>query len=183
MLPVELQQLLDQIDACERRAEVLVGDLDDATVNWRPPTGGWSVAQCLHHLAVINEFYLRDCLTPVQQAPRGTRFSNLSPTPLGLWFVSSLEPPVRIKMRARSDVQPAPSLSRNDLIPTYKRSHDAYRTLVQASADVDINRVIVPNPFFPRIRMRMSTILLVVPAHDRRHLWQAENVKRLLRSP
>ena len=77
--------------------------------------------------------------------------------------------------------QPAPSTPRDQLLPLYKASHDKYRALVRASAGADVNRVTMPNPFFPSVRMRMATVLLVIPAHDRRHLWQAKRVKELLR--
>jgi DinB family protein len=182
-LPTELQRLLDEIDRCERDADSLVADLDDATVNWRPPPGGaWSVAQCLHHLAVINEFYLRDCRSYVKAGRHaGWSFAGLHPTMWGRSFVWWLEPPAKMKTKAASVAQPAPSIPRDQLLPLYKASHAEYRALVHDCADVDVNRVIMPNPFLKSIRMRMATILLVVPAHDRRHLWQAKQVKELLR--
>lgn len=183
-LPGELQRLLDEIDQCEHDAETLIADLNDATVNWQPPGGGWSVAQCLHHLAVINQFYLRECRSFVRAAPPSARpFADLNPTLPGRWFVSWLEPPVRAKVKAQSVAQPAPSMPRDQLVPLFKKSHDEYRALVRDCADVDVNRVTMPNPFFKQVRMRMATILLIIPAHDRRHLWQARKVKELLRGP
>lgn len=185
MLPADLRELLDEIDACEREAEALVANLDDHDVNWRPPPGvGWSVAQCLNHLALTNEFYLRGCLQRLQDArARGiTPFAGVRPTFLGRWFVQSMEPPPRVKTKVRPQVVPATAIPRDALLPAYLASHLGYRELVEASADVDINRVILPNPFFNRVKMRLATVLLIVPAHDRRHLWQAKNVALALRS-
>jgi len=181
-LPEELRQLLAQIDDCERRADAIIAGMTDDSVNARPAPGtGWSVAQCLHHLAVINQFYLRGYLAAVQAAAHeGRKFNGLRPTLIGRRFAESMEPPVKMRIKARPVAQPAPTIARDQLVPLFKASHDAYRELVNASATTDINRVIVPNPFYPVIRMRVSTILLIVPAHDRRHLWQAENVKREL---
>ncbi|MEX2663206.1 MAG: hypothetical protein WD227_14850 [Vicinamibacterales bacterium] len=45
-----------------------------------------------------------------------------------------------------------------------------------------MNRATFQNPFIPVIRMRVSTGLHVVAAHDRRHLWQAEQVVHALRA-
>ncbi len=185
MLPTELQRLLDEIGACERDAESLVADLDDREVNWKPPGDvHWSVAQCLNHLTVTNEFYLRGCAQRLREARAAglTPFSGLHPTLLGRWFIGSLEPPPRFKVQAPTQVVPAPTLPLDELLPAYKASHSEYRRLVEASADLDINRVIAPNPFFNRVKMRLSTMLLVMPAHDRRHLWQAKNVKLALRA-
>jgi hypothetical protein len=53
---------------------------------------------------------------------------------------------------------------------------------VHGTAVVDANRVIAPNAILKRVTMRLSTVLLIIPAHDRRHLWQAANVNALRRS-
>jgi hypothetical protein len=182
MLPAELQSLIDQVDACERDAERLVADLDDARVNQPPPTGGWSVAQCLEHLALINNFYLADWVSAVEAAARSEQgpFRGLRPTWIGRWFARSMEPPVRMKAKAIPAVTPGPKLSRDEVLQRYKASHDNYRHLVRCTAAVDANRIVRPNAIIKRVKMRLSTVLLILPAHDRRHLWQAAQVKAAL---
>lgn len=183
MLPTGLQDLLDQVDACEADADRLVADLDDEAVNWTPPTGGWSVGQCLSHLALMNDFYLRgwpDALAEAARAERGP-FRGLHPTPFGRWFVWSMEPPYRLKGKTVQPATPGPLVARETLMDNYKRSHETYRHLVRGAAAVDINRVVGPNVIVTQVRMRLSTVLLIIPAHDRRHLWQAANVKALRR--
>lgn len=64
-------------------------------------------------------------------------------------------------------------------LAAYVASHGPYRALLDACAHVDVNRVVVPNPFLPGVRMRVSTVLLLLPAHGRRHLWQAEQVRQM----
>src|SRR4051794_14897467 len=105
-LPAELQQLLDQIDACERDAESLLAGLDDDDVNWHPAPGRWSIAQCLQHLAVMNDVYTAglDEHLRAARAAGASRFSRLRPTLIGRWFASSMEPPPRLKLKA-----PAPA--------------------------------------------------------------------------
>lgn len=183
MLPAPLQSLIDQIDACEREAAALVGGMDDELVNRVPPAGGWSVAQCLDHLALMNEFYLRgwhEAVAAAASAGRGP-FTGLRPTLAGRWFAKSLEPPVRIKAKAIAAVLPRPQWPAEAIVRRYKASHEGYRQLVQSAAAVDVNRIVRPNAIVKRVRMRLATVLLVIPAHDRRHLWQAANVNRALR--
>ena len=180
MLPAALQDLIDQIEACEADASRLVADVDDDAVNWRPPDGGWSMAQCLSHLALMNEFYLRGWVEAVQEAARQQKgpFNGLRPTRFGRWFARSMEPPVRMKMKAPAPSRPEPRLARDALLTRYTGSHELYRHLVRASAAVDVNRVVRPNAFIKSVKMRLATVLLIIPAHDRRHLWQAANVKQ-----
>jgi hypothetical protein len=186
MLPPELQTLIDQIDACEQHAERLTADLDDDGVNWTPRPaqgrGSWSIAQCLMHLALMNEFYLREWPQAVREAgaDRLGPFKGLRPTPFGRWFVRYLEPPARFKSKAIQQGTPAERVPRAGLVERYKQSHEIYRHLVRASAAVDVNRVVRPNAIIKQVKMRLATVLLIIPAHDRRHLWQAANVKRAL---
>ena len=183
MLAAELQALIDQIDECERQAEQLVADLDERDVNWTPPAGGWSVAQCLNHLILMNDFYLRGWTEAVHDAARAQRgpFKGLHPTFVGRRFVNSLEPPVRMKTKTVAAATPASHFARAGLVEAYKSGHDGYRHLVRGSAAVDVNRIVRPNAIVKSVKMRLATVLMIIPAHDRRHLWQAANVKRALR--
>lgn len=186
MLPPVLQTLLDQIAACEQDAARLVAGLDDDAVNWRPESGGgargWSIAQCLSHLAMTNTRYLQgwdEAVMRARTAGSGA-FTGLAPTFVGRWFVKTLEPPVTRKVKTFASVTPDEYVSRDQLVSAFAASHDPYRTLVREAATLDVNRVVGPNAFVPRLKMRLSTVLLVIPAHDRRHLWQAANVRRAL---
>jgi hypothetical protein len=180
-LPADLQRILDDIDAADRAGETIATQVTDEQFNWRPRDGqGWSIAQCLDHLAVINVFYS----TPVQQAvdaarARGwTRQGPAAPGFFGRRFIASQEPPVKRRFRAPGSVQPAPaSRSREEILGAYHDAHTIVRRLIASAAEVDINRATLPNPFLRMIRMRVSTALLVLAAHDRRHLWQAEQVR------
>jgi hypothetical protein len=185
MLASELRDLLDQVDACEARAQRLVINLDEEGVNRVPSAPGasrWSIAQCLEHLTLMNDFYLRgwhDAVEAAAAAGRGP-FNGLRPTAMGRWFVRSMEPPARFKSNAVATVTPPSRIARAGLVDRYRASHEGYRELVRASAAVDVNRVVQPNPIVTRLRMRLATVLLIIPAHDRRHLWQAEQVRRAL---
>jgi hypothetical protein len=45
------------------------------------------------------------------------------------------------------------------------------------SSGIEFNRVRFKNPFVPLLRFTVGTGLMVINAHDRRHLWQAERVQ------
>jgi hypothetical protein len=75
---------------------------------------------------------------------------------------------------------PVSRIPKDAAVQGFVASHTGYRELVRLAATLDPNRVVVPNPFIGWIRMKVSTVLLVIPAHDRRHLWQARQVKAQL---
>lgn len=175
----ELQTLLTAIDAAESDARSLTTGLTDAQANWRPRGGaGWSVAQCLDHLAKINHFYVGHFLPVAERAKAEGRgpFAGMRPTWFGRTFIGILEPPVKQRVKAPKNVVPAASIPLDDVLAAYLGSHDPYRRLVQLSNDIDVNAVGASNPFFKAFRVRVATALQVTPAHDRRHLWQARQV-------
>jgi DinB superfamily len=183
-LPAQLRALIDAIDACERDAVSIVDDMSDDEVNRQvEPARSWSVAQCLDHLLVMNNFYLKGFVPIVDAAVErgGSRFNGLYSSAGARWFIRWQEPPVKRRMKAPRQVVPRSTVPKAGLADAFKASHAPYRHLVRQAAHVDVNQVKGPNPFLRFITMRTSTVLQIIPAHDRRHLWQATNVKRALR--
>lgn len=183
-LPSELQSLMGQIDAAEQEARRLLDGLDDRQVNWRPDDGGWSVAQCLDHLSRMNVFYVGAVMPAARDAAAraNSSFAGLHPGWFGRWFINWLEPPVTRKAKApTAEVTPPAEIPRDQLIPAFADSHGPYRELVGLASRTNPDRIIVRNPFFRHVRMKLSTVLLIIPAHDRRHLWQARNVVERIR--
>jgi hypothetical protein len=183
-LPPDLQSILDQIDAADRAADAIAGRVTADEFLWQPDGGRrWSIAECLDHLAVTNVVYGGAMRRAVDEA-RQKGWPRRGPAQSGFFgrrFLASLEPPVKTRLRAPSKVQPKPARARDQVLTSYRAAHDEIRRLVADCATVDINRAIFANPFFPLIRVRVATGLQVIPAHDRRHLWQAEQVERALR--
>jgi hypothetical protein len=179
----DLQRVLDEVDALDRAAEALVAPLSDEQFHWRPDEGSaWGVAECLDHLATTNVFYGAAIEKVVEDArQRGLVGGGpIAPTFFGERFIRSMEPPVKLRSRAPASVKPRAGGSREAILAAYYGSHDRIRDLVRRCEQIDVNRAKFPNPFFPLLRVRVGTGLRVITAHDRRHLWQAgEAVKKL----
>lgn len=180
-LPTDLETIIAEIDDADCAADRLVKDLSDAQFHWQPNGGrAWSIAQCLEHLATINRIYGAAIRSGVERAgSRGwKRQEAIAPTFFGRKFIASLEPPVTRRVRAPGKVRPGSHLKREDIMRLYREEHRNVRELVTDCADIDVNRATFRNPFLPILRIRVGTGLRVIPAHDRRHLWQAEEVRR-----
>ena len=180
-LPADLQKVLDDIEAADRAAEALAAACTDEQFHWQPRGGeGWSIAQCLDHLATINAFYVKSIRTGVDDAKAHAwkRKGPLKPGFFGALFINSLEPPVKRRLRAPRGMQPALSKSRDRILTDFRAAHDEIRRLLAEGADLDLNRAQYRNPFLKVVNFRVSTGLLVINAHDRRHLWQAEQVRQ-----
>jgi len=180
-LPPDLQQILDDVDQADRTAERIAGSSSDEQFYWRPRNGAsWSIAGCLDHLAIINAFYAKAIRTGIEhaKAQHWTRQGPLTPGYFGALFINSLEPPVKRRLRAPRGMQPVLAKGRTEILAGYRAAHDAVRHLIVDAADIDVNRARYRNPFLKVVHFRVSTGLRVIAAHDRRHLWQAEQVRQ-----
>lgn len=179
-MPPELQALLDALDTADRDARAVAAGLDDASGTRRPSPDAWSIAECLDHLATANRVYLAPMVTAAQQArARGRiRRGPAKPGILGSLFVWSLEPPVRIKTRNPRVSTPRPSPPLDGALTDFLASQDEVRAFIRAYGDLDLGSIRFVNPFVGGIRFSLATGLHVIAAHDRRHLWQARNVRR-----
>src|SRR5262245_23372506 len=186
-LPPELDALQEALTANERNARALVDGLSEAQGTWRAEPGSWSVSQCLDHLAAGNRVYLA-AMEPAATRARGEGLSRRRaalPGLLGGLFVRSLEPPVnpRLKMRAPRKIAPRAAPALVDAASAFLASHELVQRFLRTYAAIDLAGTRFPNPFIRGVRFSLATGLHVLAAHERRHLWQAWNVRRAAEHP
>jgi len=161
-------------------AKQVCDPLGDAAFNWQPEGGkAWSVGQCIDHLVRTNRLYL-DALEEVVNralAEGAVEAPPLDPGRIGRWFINILEPPVGIRLPAPKKALPASRLIRASTLIAFAGEQQRIVELVRRSARVDCNRLKFQNPLAGGVQMfNVATGLLVMAAHERRHLLQARNV-------
>ena len=174
-LPPDLAKILCELAQVEEHARRLIAELSAEQANWQPRDGCWSVVQCIDHLARINSIYvqaLRDAVSrrngkksPGRQEIRPGRFSR--------WFLRQMEPPAKRRMRAVSKTVPASHADPAETLERFVASHAGVSELIEQAAAINLNRIRFKNPLVPLMNFTVGTGLLIVAAHDRRHLWQA----------
>lgn len=178
----EIASLFEQFDAIESDARALVSGLPETQGQWRPQPGSWSVAECLDHLATANRIYL-EAMRPAAElalAQGRMRGGPAVPGLIGRWFIAWLEPPVkpRLKSKAPHKIRPREGPPLSSAFEQFIASHNDARTFLQRFSEIDLARIRFPNPFVPGVRFSLATGVNVLAAHDRRHVWQAWNVRR-----
>jgi hypothetical protein len=171
--------VLSDLESTEKQASEIIARASATQANWQPNTGrSWSIVQCLSHLARTNRIYAAAMYEAVARADPNSKLApqGISPGLFGAWFIRSMEPPVRTRMKARSKVYPLTQADPNEALAEFVDSHKPVRSVIEAASDMDVNRIRFKNPFVPFVRFTVGTGLLVISAHDRRHLWQANQV-------
>jgi hypothetical protein len=147
-----------------------------------PGSGGWSVSQCIEHVARVNAVYLLAIKTAIV-GNRKLAESNDQPLRTAGWFsaffLRSVSPEGKTKMRAPRIGRPDPDSSQinpEEALQKLQHTHLEIREVLAASQQLNLNRVRFRNPFVPLIRFTVGTGFLIMAAHGRRHLLQAERV-------
>ena len=181
-LSTDIEDLHNQLDAVERDARSLVENLAEEQGCWRAEEDAWTVAQCLDHLAITNQVYLDAMKEPANRARAAGRLRRRPARPgsIGRWFAAKMEPPVKAfsKMKATRNIKPAESPTLASAFARFLTSQNEIRAYLRTNADLDLAGIRFPNPLVPGIRFSVATGLHVIAAHERRHLWQAWNVRR-----
>jgi hypothetical protein len=180
----ELMALEESLAANERDARTLIASLTEGQGRWRPAPGLWSVAECLDHLAIANRVYLGAMTPPAARALAERRYRRHPALPgaIGRWFIRSLEPPSKLLSRRKAPrvISPRKEPPLAHAVAAFMASQDDVRAFLRRYADIDLAGVRFPNPLVRGVRFSLATGLHVIAAHERRHLWQAWQVRRKL---
>ena len=178
----ELHAMLDQIEAIKLEGQAVAADLSDAQFNWRPRPGSWSIAECLQHLNVG----VTQALPAFDRAlaeGRANSQTAAGPFRYSWWsrmMVASMEPPPKFRMKAPRLIRVkagATSYSRADVVAQFAVVRDQLAERVRAADGLDLAHITVISPVNRMIRMSLGGYFNFILAHDRRHLWQARNVR------
>ena len=176
-LPAWSLRLISELDAADRRAELVAKGLSPEQLNWKPRPDAWSVGQCLEHLRITNEVYL----PAISRALEGRQPVKVQDVNLGWfsrWFIRNYIAPNPGGRRARAPKKSEPATEVQSLIlQAFLSSNEVARRLVRRASDFDVNRIRFNNPFLPLLRFTVGTGLEIVAKHQGRHLLQAEGVR------
>jgi len=159
-------------------ADTLVAGLDDDQFNWRPPTGSWSMAQCLEHLNVTARLYLPQLDEGIAQGIRRGWYGEgpFSYNLIGRLIVKGTEPPPRFRLKAPKAFHPAAHRPRQDVLAAFRAYQKQYVDRLRQASGLDLARARVSSPVAAWIRMPLGSGFALMIAHERRHLWQARQV-------
>jgi hypothetical protein len=169
----ELQQVVAELAALDKRAMQLVARAGPQFA--RPPRpNSWSVAECLQHLSLTSEAYI-PLLTKAIANLRGRE--KTSPYKLDWWGRAlkwTLEPPPRFRFATTKDFKPVEIGDENRVLGHFLRLQSEITKLVRDADGLDLNAVNIRSPFSSHVRYNVYSAFVLIVAHERRHLWQAQ---------
>jgi len=174
------EALLSEYRKNEANARVRAEPLSIEQLNWRKAAGSWSVAECLWHLAASNRGVGAAMQEALERRVGGrpeTGGGFPMPGFLARMAVATLEPPVKVRATATPETRPDQASYGREILDLYLASHEEMLTVMRRGAALNLDAVTFRHPALP-LRMPVDAGLALMAAHDRRHLWQAEQVTK-----
>lgn len=172
----DLDGLLAEVERQHHEAADLFARLPPDAARWRPDESRWSMTGHLAHLGLVNEKYLGVIDRVVSEARDEGAASPLSDGPyrhpwIARWFVRTMEPPVRRRMKTFRPMVPEPDADPETTLVTFQAHQAKLGDLVEASRGLDLGKIRFSSPFLAVMRFSLGTGLEMLLAHNRRHLW------------
>jgi DinB superfamily len=178
----ELEGYQDQLLAICQDAPGIVGGLTDAEVNWRSAPGRWSIAECFGHLNLsARQFMPLFDATIADARRRGLTGNGPFVYPLlQRLFAQSMEPPPRMRVRTRKAFRPVITVKTADVLTEFLDLQQQFADRLRQSDGLDLRKARTRSPMFSWLRYSLGIGFAVFLGHERRHLWQARQVRQLI---
>jgi hypothetical protein len=186
---LEADPILDEyvhgFEAVGRDVAALLDGLTDVQLHWRPSEGRWSIAECVAHLCTAGNLYLEPIDGAIQRGFERAMFGgrDFVPGRLDRWFIAEMEPPPRRRLKAPRKIQPQRVESGAQLSASFDALQRGLIERIRRATGLDLSRVKMKSPIVPLFRLSLGAWLGFLLAHERRHLWQARQVRQELRFP
>lgn len=181
-MQTQLQEIIDEFRSAEDRLHTLVERTPEETWIRRPDPNGhrWSPAECVVHLNLTAEAFLplmedgivraRVLVGPMPKRHRRDFVGWL------LWRTTG--PPARMSVKTAARFIPGSEADRAMIIETFVRLQEAQIACVSAGDGLPLAKVRIRSAFDPRVKYNLFSCMSILPRHQHRHLWQAEEAVR-----
>ncbi len=177
-----------QFEELKQDAARLTDGLSDEQFNWHRPKK-WSIAECIGHLNLTAEEFLVSIDNGIQRGwSDGIRSKGpFAPGPaLTGWFIKKSEPPYkRLRTKSPKGLIAPPNQPLAPTIHEFMTLKDKAMELLISGNGLDMGRIRVKCPELTGqialgnllIKFTLAQAFALLAVHERRHLWQAWQVR------
>ncbi|HYH07354.1 MAG TPA: DinB family protein [Thermoanaerobaculia bacterium] len=178
-----IEEVERELNDATRRAWTLVHSTDGRLFTVRPNPSSWSAAECISHLSISTEMFLPILRSAIEDGRKRGLKAKGKPRMdlLGRvlrWF---LEPPTRSRVRTTAPFVPRAVRAKAEAFGEFANLQQKLGEILQSAKDVDLGKIKIVSPFDKRVKYNLYSAFRIVVAHQRRHLWQAEQAVAALR--
>lgn len=177
----ELKDYQQQFEAINQDVTRLVDALTLEQFNWRPDASTWSIAECIDHLNQTAAEYQPALRQAIEKGWAKNKVGR-GPFKHGFvmrWFKSQMEPPPKNRFKApKSFLPPKEPKPVSTVRESFLSYQETFEELLEQANGLHLTRVRMGSPALPLLRMSIGAVFAIMAAHERRHLWQANQVRQ-----
>ncbi|MCI0652207.1 MAG: DinB family protein [Planctomycetes bacterium] len=179
----KLQAIADEFRAAQERLRALATRVPAVSWPRRADPARWSIAECIIHLNLTSAAYRPLVAAALEEGeklrgapPRSYRrdFSGWL-----LWMM--VGPPVRMRMKTLDAFVPSGTTPpAAEIVLEFERLQAMQIAWVAAADGLPLAKLRITSPFNARLKYNLFSCLSILPRHQHRHFWQAEQVAAAL---
>ena len=181
---VKTVELREATLAVDLEAMDLCAGLSEEQLSWSPRPGRWSIAQNLSHLRRTTEVFL-PAVDATLEASRNRKLHSPGPFTLNLYgrlMVWRMESRPILKIRAPKAIRPRLLGSCAAELDHFLIAQAALRQRIEDAEGFHLTAIRFASPLASCFRVNLLEFFSLCNAHSRRHLRQANRVRRALPS-
>ena len=151
----------------------------DDQFNWKPAPHRWSMGDCFQHLNITAATLFVPGIDAAIRFGRSAGLTGAGPfvyPALQRMFLRISEPPPNVKFRAPRAVHPAQPKPVADVKHEFLQWQDRIGERIRDADGLDLRRARARSPL-PLWQWSLGTYIAVTLAHERRHVWQARQLR------
>jgi DinB superfamily len=174
-----LQGYGDQLLSVRQDAVGLMSGLSDAQFNWQPAPGRWSIGGCIEHLnkSAAGFMSMIDGAIATARAQGLKSDGPFAYSAFERWALRNNDAPAKRKFKALKKAQPAPRLPLDRVRDEFIRWQDELDRRLREADGLDLRRAKETFLIWP-LKLSLGGTMQMMIAHERRHVWQAREVRQ-----
>lgn len=177
-----IEGYLDQLLSIRQEVPGLVAKLTEEQFGWSPGPKRWSMAQCFDHLNATARAFVPGIDRAIEDA-RTRGLKGDGPFTLSVFerlFLRSTEPPPGLRFPAPRVLAPKADKPMAAILSEFMDWQDRLDERLRLADGLDLRRARARSPAFPVFVWSLGSLFGITLAHERRHLWQARQIRNAL---
>ncbi len=165
-------------DAC-RIIDTELKPLSEAQLNWKPSSNSWSVAECIEHLILAFNGYLKGLdkviLTGEKEKKYAKNYMKISLA--GKVMIFAVDPSIKVPIPAPPKFKPEKSKKySHEVLRNFYENLQLLSVQLETAKNLDWNNLKITSPVTSILKLNLGDTFEVLTLHALRHLKQAQRV-------
>ena len=168
------QKTMDEVKA-------LCDPLEEKELNTPEGPGRWSMLQCLEHINLANEFYVKNIETKLEAETLPPASDMYRGHWKGRIFAKMNAPKpgdeIPMKIKTFKTMDPKPSLEKAFILDRFYDTHESLIEVIEKTRAINIDKVKIATALGPMVKLRIGEAYRFILAHTQRHMVQLRRIK------